>query len=450
MPKYYKKYAAPVARYVTNSAYQYARKYAPPGTAKAVGAAAGAATGLPYAKYVGAQVGKQFSNITGVGAYYKSTPKRTYTKSTSIMNPRTATPRVKNADDDVYISKCEYLMDIRSGPTGTPTEFNQQVMYLNPGLDTDEGGLFTFLPALAQNFTQYSFEQCVIEYRPISGNATGSNTTLGSVIMCANYIPSSDPCENKLQALNSQYAVSTAPSKGVFFPIECKKSQQNLRMHQIRNGELKANQNIDLFDYAMIEVDTQGCQVPDIVLGELWITYRVRLSKFKFTKTICPVVTEPLFAKFRYSGAAADWSTNPLGPSSGTVLALTDTTSNFTPVLNRTARTITIPSTVVSKHFWLYCKYRSVSPQLWATFGITCSGNTSPLVSLFSVGAGQTDVVTAGSGSDEDEFCVSILISVSSGGGGTCTFTTTGSLDDVTDVEIGLIEQPFDAFTAGA
>jgi len=423
-----------------------ARKYIPKGTAKKIGGRIGGSTNLPYGEYLGRQAGKQFATLTGVGAYYMNDNNNN--NSRSIMNPRTATPRVKSADDDVYISKCEYLMDIKSGPTGTPTEFNQQVFYLNPGLDVEQGGLFTFLPALAQNFSQYSFDQCILEYRPNSGNSVSStNAALGSVIICANYIPTSDPCENKVQALNSQYAVSTVPSKPILFPIECKAAQQNLKMHQIRSGALKDNQNQDLFDYAMIEVNTQGQQEQDVVLGELWITYKVRLSKYKFTKE--PVISAQSFAKFRYDGSAADWSTNPLGPSSGTVLALTST-SNFTPVLNRTAKTITIPSTIASKHFWVYCRYRSANPQAWDTFAITCSGNASILNSIFSVTAGQTDLITAGSEAADDEFCVSILITVGAGGGGTLTFDETGSsLDDVVAVEIGIIEQPAGCFVAG-
>lgn len=422
------------------------KKYIPKGTAKKIGGRMGSATGLPYGQYLGRQAGKQFATLTGVGAYYMNDNNNN--NSRSIMNPRTATPRVQSADDDVYISKCEYLMDIKSGPTGTPTDFNQQVFYLNPGLDVEEGGLFTFLPALAQNFSQYSFDQCILEYRPNSGNSVSStNAALGSVIICANYIPTSDPCENKVQALNSQFAVSTVPSKPILFPIECKASQQNLKMHQIRSGELKVNQNQDLFDYAMIEVNTQGQQEQDVVLGELWITYKVRLSKYKFTKE--PTVSSSLFAKFRYSGAAADWSTNPLGPSSGTVLALTST-SNFTPVLNRTGKTITIPSTVVSKHIWLYCRYRAAAAQGWNTFNIACSGNVSPLVSIFTVASGQTDLVSAGTETSDINFCVSIMLTVSAGGGGTLTFDeTSSSLDDVEDVEIGLIEMPVGAFVAG-
>jgi len=125
-------------------------------------------------------------------------------------------------------------------------------------------------------------------------------------------------------------------------------------------------------------------------------------------------------------------------------------TSNFTPVLNRAAKTITIPSEVKSKHFWLYCKYRATSAQSWDTFAIVASGNTSILLAILSTTAGQTDIVCAGSEVSNTDFCVSILIAVNATGGGTLTFDETGSsLDDVVAVEIGLIEQPVGAFVAG-
>lgn len=429
--------AMPAAKKIYNAA----KSYVPKGSAERIGAKMGASTGFPYGEYVGKQVGKQFAKITGVGDYYMDGG------SKSIMNPKTKTPRVKNSDSDVVISKCEYICDISSGPTGTPTDFDQRVFFLNPGLGEEEGGLFTFLPSLARNFSQYSFDQCVIEFRSTSGNATGANTSLGSVILCANYVPSDDPCANKLEALNSQFAVSTKTSSSAFFPIECKNKQQNLRFHQIRDGALKPNQNIDLFDYTQVEVNTIGCPTANQLLGELWITYTVRLSKYKFTKQV--PVSSSLFAKFRYDGGAADWSTNPLGPSSGTALALVST-SNFTPTLNRVGKTITIPSDVVSKHFWLYCKYRGTSTLEWNTFAIACSGNTSPLVSILSTTAGQTDVVSAGTEKADTEFTVSIMIAVSAGGGGTLTFNEASCiLDDVTNVEIGLIEMPEGAFVAG-
>lgn len=372
--------STPYKKYVKRPFYSAARVVAPRGSAVKAGRYVGKTLGRyvnqqtagminaeSYGKKMGGRLGKQFQRITGVGSYYVN-------NNRSIMNPKTAyAPRVKNSDEDVVIARTEYVGDVISG-LGAPTDFTSTEYQLNPGMSVADGGLFNFLPNLAQNFAHYKFEQCVLEYRPTSGNATGANTALGTVFMCASYVPSDNPCESKLEALNSQYAISGAPSKTLLFPIECKSSTQNLKMHQVRSGPLKDNQNIDLFDFARVQVCSEGIQTQSQQLGELWITYKVRLSKYKY---VDPINETPV-ARLRWAGSTQNISNIPLGNT--TTVALVPMFGSFNVLLDFGLKRMVFPKGTPLGIYMITCNYQFGSavartPPTISTDGVGCVDN---------------------------------------------------------------------------
>lgn len=423
----------------------------PKGTSARVGRAVGGyvatvarSQGMPvptqYAKRVGERVGRQFSRLTGVGEYQMD--------SGSIMNPKTAyAPRFQGSDDDITITRTEYVGDVRSGPSGTPTLFSSTTYNLNPGLFVDEGGAFQFLPNLAASFTHYKFEQCVMQFRSTSGDNTSGNANLGNVSMCASYVPSDLPCTNKVEALNSQFAVSGPPTKDLLFPIECKSSTQNLKMHQVRTGSLRSTQNIDLFDFARVQVITENCPAVNTLLGELWITYKVRLSKFKFYQ---PVQT--IFAsRYRWTGAASNWNTIPVGNTSTQQLVITPQ-STAPLIIDTIVKRVTLPLNIRTGVFLFYIKYRFAAAKSVNIGSIAPDGTNllrcNTVFSPTSAG-GQTDFLTVHSSAATAVTITYANFVRVANPGGWIDFANLTGYTDVVDVEMGLIQMNPDIFNTG-
>lgn len=183
------------------------------------------------------------------------------------------------------VCRSEYVTDIFSASTGTPSDFALTNYQINPGLDTVNGGAFTWLPQLARAYEEYQFVQLVFEYRPTSGSATGSDTSVGTVVMAGQYSQASTDYTNKQQMLNSMFSTSGAPYNKHWFPVELDKLSRPLQWHNVRSGDLPANFDLDLSDTLRLSFATQGCPSNSQNLGELWVHYECHFQKPTVTST---------------------------------------------------------------------------------------------------------------------------------------------------------------------
>jgi len=279
---------------VFKRAFKGLKKVAKRGVRAAAGVARGVASGKTPMAAVRAQVHKELAAITGQGAYRvrRATGRRTIRgrgdyeldgAPGSIMNPRTAfEPRVKNEMGKIRVARSEYLGDILSADslTGSATPFTLQNYFVNPGLDLANGGASNWLAPIGASFQQYRYEQAVFEFRTTSGSAISStNATLGTIIMAGNYDASKPNYQNKQQMMDSQFAVSGAPSKSIMYPLECKSELQSLKLWDIRTNQLLPQQSQNTYDFVNFQIATQGMQAASSNLGELWFHYDLCLEK---------------------------------------------------------------------------------------------------------------------------------------------------------------------------
>lgn len=179
--------------------------------------------------------------------------------------------------------KSEYLGEVVSGAAGT---FDLKSYEFNPG----NPNMFPWLSQVASNYQQYIVEGCYIEYRSMSGDALNSvNTALGQVIMSAQYNSNDPVFESKQEMENYEYGMSIVPSKSCMYFFECARGQNVLDNLYIRSRKNTVQSNdapvpIDdkrFEDLCRFSIATNGLQGANVNLGELWITYQVRLLKTK-------------------------------------------------------------------------------------------------------------------------------------------------------------------------
>lgn len=234
--------------------------------------------GILGAPGVGSQIGKYAGRavgwITGTGDYI--------TNYGDVSQNACITPNFSGSDFTI-ISRKEYLGDIISGTlVGSATGFNVQSYPLNPAQTT----AFPWLASIASNYEQYDILGMVYEFKSTSGDATGINTSLGSVIMATQYDPTKPIFQSKLEMEDYFFSTTCKPSSSMLHAIECKNSlSPTSGMLYTRSGSLSGT-DLRWTDFGKFSIATQGMPNAGTNLGELWVSYKIKLMKPRLPITI--------------------------------------------------------------------------------------------------------------------------------------------------------------------
>jgi len=205
--------------------------------------------------------------------------------------------------------------------------YNATMYRVNPGDPTT----FPWLRNVAVNYQQYELKGMLVEFKSTSATAVAStNTALGVVIIGANYNPDEPVFSNKRAIESSMYVSSAAPSQSFVMPIECAASSEVARLKYVRFGtNIPTTASRALYDHCNFTVATQGAQAASVV-GELWVTYDVELSK--------PLLPDPLGEGALQAHIRGNSTTTPsTAPSTGNCFG-----ANPSSVMKATYNTINI------------------------------------------------------------------------------------------------------------
>jgi len=205
--------------------------------------------------------------ITGLGDYHVN--------ENALVNPAPGPIINNNTHGGVVIRHREYLGDVNSSVSANA--FKLTSYPLQPASPQT----FPWLSQVAANFQEYSFEGLIFEFVSMSADALNStNTALGQVIMATNYNAGALPYASKQEMENSEFAISTKPSKSQVHLIECEPRRTAIStMLYIRQGAVPAGQDVRLYDWGNFQLATNGFQATNVNAGELWVSYQVALNK---------------------------------------------------------------------------------------------------------------------------------------------------------------------------
>jgi hypothetical protein len=225
-------------------------------------------------------------------------------------------------DQKIMVRHREFVAEVRSS-----TSYSVQRSFsLNPGVQAT----FPWLAKIASSYQTYSIKGMVWHYVPTSGSAiSGTNNALGSVMLQTSYRSNDSPPSTKTELLNEYWSCEAVPSEAFCHPIECAPKENPFQVQYIRGLDVPEGDNILLYDLGTTHLAVSGMQADDVVVGDLWVTYEVELSK--------PVVASNITgADFWY--AALSYSS----PSTSDMFGVqTAVTGNLPISINN--RTITIP-----------------------------------------------------------------------------------------------------------
>ena len=374
----------------------------------ALGGLAGTALGGPAGSIIGSALGNVagygLANIMGYGQYK--------VKKNIFMDGRL--PQVVNVPKagGVVLRFQEYLGDIYTNPDiSDPGAFSLQSYLVNAA----NADTFPWLNQIAANYEQYSFEGLLFQFRSTSGDALNStNTALGSVMMATQYDVADPVFSSKAEMLNYEYSNSIKPSENCMHMVECAPNQNVLSDLYTLDGSAPANTDSRLYHLGRFCIATVGFQAAGVNIGELHVTYQVRLLKPKLYASLGNLAD---FALLINTTGTPYTNAQPI-PASMTLAP----TSNFE--VTSLSSTITIPASAIIKTyrieiFWIgtgavvlaqpsltlfNCVGNSAgeSPTTGSTapnaaqyFCITTKGNSSPCGFSFSNGTLPTSPASA-------------------------------------------------------
>jgi len=175
----------------------------------------------------------------------------------------------------------EYLGDVFTAKT--PGDFSINSYLINAANEDT----FPFLSQLAANYEQYEMEGCVFQFMSTSADALNSvNTALGSVMMATQYDVADEPFTNKLEMLNYEFSTSCKPSVNTLHMIECDPRQTTINeLYCLNQANPPPFTDPRLYHLGRFQIATTGFQGSGVNIGQLHVTYQVKLLKPKlFTR----------------------------------------------------------------------------------------------------------------------------------------------------------------------
>lgn len=218
----------------------------------------------------------------------------------------------------VTIAHVEYITDIFPSQ-----DFEMQIdQAIQPGLPF----LFPWLSEMAKMFETYRIIKLVFFFKSTSADAVLStmapsgSTSLGSVIMMAQYNVLLPPPVNKRDMLNNATAVSCKPSNSMSFTVNPHASYKTLF---VRTPFTPTGGDRRLYDHADFHLATEGMQATEGSIGELSVLAVMQFAKptlvnniiptdnFLFTLTYTPAAGGNALSILRFTQTTLDTTLNP-------------------------------------------------------------------------------------------------------------------------------------------
>jgi hypothetical protein len=167
------------------------------------------------------------------------------------------------------IAEDEYIGEI-VGSTG----FATTAYSLNPG----QTSTFPWGARIASLYEEYEYESVEFYYkREVSEFATGG--TVGKVILSFDYDATDTAPTSKQQVEDTVPHIDGMPSDPVILlRLDCSRIKKNPSKY-VRPGAQPANTDLKLYDAGNFYVSTYGNSSNGVLLGELRVRYRVKLSE---------------------------------------------------------------------------------------------------------------------------------------------------------------------------
>jgi len=244
---------------------------------------------------------RAMDRLAGLGAYSHSRVRR---NALLRPDPPMMANVLRGDENSTVIRHREFVTNIYSSDVAG--QFKIQTFPINPAMPL----LFPWLSTVAQNFEEYQFEGLCAEFQSTASDAIASSTNLalGSLMMVTQYDVENPPFSNAQALLNYDWSQSCKVSETALHFIECD-PRQNVMSKLFTRNPTESTTDLRFTDQGNFSIATEGLQGTNVLIGRLWVSYQVRLSKPKIGSG--PTVAGNYFQARNYSGTVA--LNNPFG-----------------------------------------------------------------------------------------------------------------------------------------
>lgn len=175
---------------------------------------------------------------------------------------------------DIIFAHREFIGDITSSIAFTTTTYP-----INPGNPV----LFPWMSQIAILYEEFEMLGMLLEYKSSSGTSnTAAVPGMGLVLMATDYDPYDNSFFSKRQMEAAEFSSSGVPYENFLHAIECDPKRNVLATQYVVPGITNYSQASGDARFSVLgntTVATVGQQADGVVMGELWCTYHVRLSR---------------------------------------------------------------------------------------------------------------------------------------------------------------------------
>lgn len=234
-----------------------------------------------YGSRIGAKVGSWIGNrvqgaITGKGMY---TGQGSYAPvyGNTLMEGGDSAMQVHGVNDEteaIIFSHTEFISDVYGAPTN---KFHIEGYEINPGVEFS----FPWLSQIAANYEQFQLIQLVYQFKSTVNATTAGNGQTGTIMMATNYNADAGLFTDKIEMVSYAAAQSGRLTDDLIHGVECDPLKTENSKKFIRTGpvldDLK-NYDHGIFQLAQVNIPSE---FNNQQVGELWVTYTVKLAKPK-------------------------------------------------------------------------------------------------------------------------------------------------------------------------
>jgi len=255
---------------------------------KMIGGALGRYTGIPGAgaalSHVGDKVGDWFKRkFTGRGLYegrgaYSQAHSSSGSDNSLIAGGQPSMKFHGEMDETsgLTLSHTEFVGDIYA-PSSSTWSINSYA--LNPGLQD----VFPQLSQFALNFEEYEFIQLVFHYRSTvdASSTTNASGNTGTIILATDYSCSAQNFKDKAQMVSAHGAIAERITEAANHGIECDPTKNMGSAQKSVRAGLIRDRDVSTLDLGKFQIAFQNTPAPffNQQVGELWVTYTVKLDK---------------------------------------------------------------------------------------------------------------------------------------------------------------------------
>lgn len=194
-------------------------------------------------------------------------------------------------NQEVVINHCEYLQDVY-GPASAA--FTNNSLDLNPGLLEN----FPFLGQIAANYEEYEFLQLMFHFKSTVDAAQSATGAVGTLIMATNYNADAAPFLSKESMMQYHGANNIRVDKDMDHGVECDPSKnagtaiRYVRTVPLVDSQQKKEFDLGKFQWALVNIPSNFYNEQ---VGELWVSYTVKLGKPKLAVSLGRTIAEDRF-----------------------------------------------------------------------------------------------------------------------------------------------------------